>query len=158
MDKKILLVLGLVVVFAIIAIITKSAIKKPITNPEQARVQIGEYTYMVDIADTGSEHAQGLSGRESLPTNGGMLFVFPTQRLQSFWMRGMNFPLDIIWINDEKVIGFAQDVPVPEGGQLPLYRSPEPADMVLELAAGTVAADGIKVGDSVEVEYTSTNQ
>jgi uncharacterized membrane protein (UPF0127 family) len=65
----------------------------------------------VEVADTPAERGRGLSGREMLPENSGMLFVFDTPGRYGFWMYGMKFPLDIIWIDERlRVVYFVENV------------------------------------------------
>jgi uncharacterized membrane protein (UPF0127 family) len=79
-----------------------------------------------------------------------MLFTYPDRRLRTFWMRGMRFPIDIVWINADRVTGVERNVPVPEGG-VPLYRSDGPVDRVLEVGAGWAARNEIRAGDPVVI-------
>lgn len=122
--------------------------------PSEA-LNIDAATFTVEIASTSIEQTRGLSFRPSLGANDGMLFIFATGSVQSFWMKDMNFPLDMIWISSTTVVGFAQNVPVPAPGtalwNLPVYISPGDVDKVLEVNAGTVAKYNIRVGDSVTI-------
>ncbi len=119
------------------------------------RVRVGPATFTVEIADTMAAQARGLSYRANLADGHGMLFDFGTPGVQSFWMKDMNFPLDMIWIGGGKVLGFEENAPAPASGtplwKLPIYNSPDGTDQVLEVNAGTVAKDGIKAGDAVAV-------
>ncbi len=112
-------------------------------------------TFNVEIASTTLEQSRGLSFRTSLGEHDGMIFLFGSGGTQSFWMKDMNFALDMIWISGNTVAGFSQDVPAPAPGtrlwQLPIYRSPANVDKVLEVNAGTVAKYGIKAGDTVTI-------
>lgn len=112
-------------------------------------------TFTVEVASTMIEQARGLSFRPSLGADNGMLFLFGTGSVQTFWMKDMNFPLDMIWISGNTVAGFSQNVPAPAPGaqlwQLPIYSSPANTDKVLEVNAGTVAEYNIKVGDTVTI-------
>jgi uncharacterized membrane protein (UPF0127 family) len=112
-------------------------------------------TFNVEIASTAIEQARGLSFRPALSAQSGMLFLFGTGSVQTFWMKDMNFPLDMIWISGNAVAGFAQDVPAPAPGTalwgLPIYSSPANVDKVLEVSAGTVVKYHIKVGDTVSI-------
>src|SRR3989344_4633932 len=66
---------------------------------------------LVELAQTPAAQQQGLSGRKSLGANQGMLFIFPQDEARQFWMKEMNFPLDIIWLNKEgKIMGLATNV------------------------------------------------
>src|SRR4030042_2564613 len=62
--------------------------------------QINGQKIFVEIADTPEKRSQGLSGRDNLSQNQGMLFIFNQPAIPSFWMKDMNFPLDFIWINN----------------------------------------------------------
>ncbi len=125
------------------------------TDYEQKTLTLGGQTFRVDIADTITKEAQGLSGRPGLAENEGMFFVFATSSPRTFWMKDMNFSIDIIWIKGETVVGFVENAQ-PESGksvfQLKLYSSPQWVNRVLEVPAGTVEKLGVKAGDKVVVE------
>lgn len=129
-------------------------------RPNQAlsksTVSIDGAAFRVELARTMAEEARGLSFRPSLGADEGMLFFFDNHPgIQSFWMKDMNFPLDIIWIGGGRVLGFAENAaPQPETPMwgLKIYNSPDGTDRVLEVNAGTVAKYHIKVGDAVEME------
>ena len=125
-------------------------------NPplHMTRIAIGNAVFSVEVASTTIEQARGLSGRAGLESNEGMLFPFDSPGIRSFWMKDMNFPIDIIWIGGGKVVGFAENA-LPQPGvplwSLKIYSSPGGVDTVLEVNAGTVAKDGIKVGDPATI-------
>ncbi len=107
----------------------------------------------VDVVRTPAERARGLSGRAGLDEHEGMLFLFDQPGLQSFWMKDMRFEIDILWIRGDKLIGVAANAKLPtRGAALPLYRSPEPCDRVLEVRAGSAARWGLAIGDAVRIE------
>ena len=66
-------------------------------------------------------------------------------------MKGMEFPLDMIWIRDGRVIGYEENVPVVTSGTLPTYAPKELINMVLEVNAGFVGQNSIKVGDEFKI-------
>ena len=106
----------------------------------------------VELAKTSSQHIQGLSNRSSLDAYSGMLFIFADKQIRSFWMKEMEFPLDIIWILDNKIVGIESNVPIPENiNNLPSYLSPESVNYVLEINAGFAEKNNIKIGDMVEL-------
>lgn len=119
----------------------------------QPTVKIGNVTVSVEIARTREERSRGLSYRKELPQDQGMLFVFPEKSYQTFWMKGMNFDLDFIWIVDNKVIDITENVSAPQGNipdeALPLYRSKVPVESMLEVNSGFVVNNKIKIGDTV---------
>jgi uncharacterized membrane protein (UPF0127 family) len=105
----------------------------------------------VEVADTPAERGRGLSGREMLPENSGMLFVFDTPGRYGFWMYGMKFPLDIIWIDERlRVVYFVENAQ-PCVNICETYEPPADALYVLEVNAGFVKKYGLKVGDVVEL-------
>ena len=114
---------------------------------------VNEARIRVLVADTLEERAAGLSGYAGLPDDAGMLFVFAEPTQPSFWMKGMEFALDIIWIRDSTVVQIDASVPPPPedtaDDELPRYRPDEPITHVLELNAGSAARLGITVGDRI---------
>lgn len=107
-------------------------------------VEIGGKRFVVELAQTPEEHAAGLSNRIELAADAGMLFVFDQPVQPSFWMREMNFPLDMVWL-DEKltVVEVTRNAPIPMPDQsleeLPLYSPPKEIRYVLEVNAGQAA-------------------
>jgi len=117
-------------------------------------VRIGGLVVQVELARTPDERANGLSGRASLAQDAGMLFIFPNEQPQTFWMKDTRFPLDFVWISaDLRVLGVQENVPPPAPGtpdtDLPLYPSSEPVLYVLEVNGGLVERAGVRVGDAV---------
>lgn len=157
MDKRILLVLFLLIGSAIVA----AWLRGNFSSKAQASgvtVAIGSTEYQVEVADTIPTQAQGLSGRAGLTPGHGMLFVFRSPSIQSFWMHDMRFSIDIVWIRDGVVVGVVERAPLPKGLDTPTFTSPEPVDMVLELSAGVASINGIRRGDTVRVSgYTKSN-
>ena len=124
-------------------------------KPPGSVVQIGETSFSVDVAVTGAERSQGLSGRATLEPDTGMLFVYDSDGPRTFWMPDMHFPLDMIWIRSDCVVtGVTANVPNPPAStprdQLPRYPSDGPVRFVLELKAGQAAAHGITTDDKVQ--------
>jgi len=112
-------------------------------------LHINDTKIFVEVADTVQKQAQGLSGRDSLPENQGMLFVFNQPNYYSFWMKEMKFPLDFVWIDNKQVAEITQNVQ-PQDYQPPKTLTPkEKVDMVLEINAGEAEKLNIKVGDKI---------
>lgn len=126
----------------------------PDKNYQPDQIKIGSAIVTIELADSEEKRTKGLSGRESLPEDQGMLFVFSNPDRYSFWMKEMKIPLDIIWIINGKVIGYEENVSIPVEGvadaSLPLYTPPEAVIAVLEVNAGFVKDNQIKIGDAVE--------
>lgn len=106
----------------------------------------------VEIADEALEQWQGLSDRKKLNKNNGMLFIFTDKKIRTFVMRRMNFPLDIIFINDDKIINIQKNLK-PEGKiTINKYSSLEPVNYVLEVNAGFTDKYKIKAGDKIKLK------
>jgi len=117
---------------------------------EQARlVEIGTQRVAVEVAATPAARERGLSGREHLALNSGMWFVLPEVGKTGFWMRGMHFPIDLIWVNSEQRVVAAATLPVCRNDPCPIVYPPAPAAYVLEIAAGRFHG---RAGDRVEWE------
>ena len=155
MDKKILAIVFIVVALAVVIAWRKGAFSA--SPASGVRVGIGDHVYQVEVVDTVVSMAQGLSGRESLPEGSGMLFVFDPPRPEAFWMKDMRFSIDIIWIRNGKVIGVVERAPVPSGSTIPTFSSAGVVDHVLEVPAGTVTLDALKVGDTVTISGYTRN-
>lgn len=125
-------------------------------NPAGNRqpLRIGDQVLEVEVQRTDAEHELGLSGRESLTDDQGMLFVFQVPYKPLFWMKDMRFPLDIIWIKNGIVHQVDERVPQPtkESPRIATVTPNAEIDMVLEVNAGWVSSRGIKVGDQVVLE------
>jgi len=112
-------------------------------------VILGGKEFSVGIAKTPSEREQGLSGRKSLPQDNGLLFIFDKPDKYGFWMKDMNFPIDIIWISNENKIVYLQKSLLPSTYP-EVYYPNDRAKYVLEITAGQVEILNLKIGDTVE--------
>lgn len=118
----------------------------------QGNFQIGEAILSVEIVEDFAKQYQGLSGRKTLCQNCGMLFVFEKPKPQNFVMRGMNFSLDFVFINRGRVVELVDNIPSPKQGAQPAQIiSTAPADMVLEVNAGSIAKNNLKIGDQASL-------
>jgi len=115
-------------------------------------VKIGNSRLFAEVASNEEERRKGLSGRTSLSKDGGLLFLFEQNVVPSFWMKDMLIPIDIIWINDWRVVKIHENVqpePNKPDGELTKYVPDDPIDYVLEVNAGFARKNNIKVGDNV---------
>ncbi|AHY47399.1 protein of unknown function (DUF192) [Rubrobacter radiotolerans] len=119
-------------------------------EPVTVRTSDGPVELRAEIADTDATRAQGLMFRESLGERCGMLFVYPSERELSFWMRNTLIPLSIAYIDSEGRIVDLQDME-PLDDEPPNYASAEPAQYALEVNEGFFRENGVRVGDRVEL-------
>ena len=101
----------------------------------------------IEIADNDYERQLGLMNRESMKEMQGMLFIFPVERYQSFWMLNTLFSLDMLFINSNKEIVTIHKNTTPLSEQS--YPSSEPAQYVLEVNGGFCDRHNISLGDKV---------
>lgn len=107
-------------------------------------VCINKVCIKVELANTLEKRQLGLMFRKSLDRNRGMLFIFEQEGVYSFWMRNMNFPLDLIWIGqDNKVVGITNNA-LPCNELCKSIIVEKPAKYVLEVNAGFVSENLIK--------------
>jgi len=126
----------------------------PGTVPQKAIVH--DHAFSLLIAQTEQEHEAGLSGKDRLPQNQGMLFLFKEPVSQTFWMKGMRFPLDIIYIDtNNKIVSLYKNLenPTPFDPTIRTVSPAQPADKVLEINAGLSDKYHFKAGDEVKFFY-----
>jgi uncharacterized membrane protein (UPF0127 family) len=143
--KKILLV-------AVLLSLTAVSCNKSTVLAQDKILQLKQFKITVQLADTPEKRAQGLSGIKQITDNEGMLFLFSEPQRPAFWMKGMNFPLDIIWIHGDTIVGISDNVkPMPNTGDdsLPKYYPPQDSDKVLEVNGGWAFRHDVNVGDKV---------
>jgi len=111
---------------------------------------INKHPIFIELARTEEERRQGLSGRESLVEDRGMLFIFSAPAVYTFWMNQMKFGLDFVFINGEEVVDLTENIPYPKDGEPPQsVIAKHRFDKVLEINAGMVKKWKIKIGDKV---------
>jgi uncharacterized protein len=156
------LMIGLVLTLGIIGWIYKTrpqaTTNKVVTidqNPKLTprELWVGIHKLHVEIRDTETGRELGLSYRKQMGADEGMIFVFNEPQRYSFWMKGMNFPLDMIWIYQGKVVEVSRQVPAPKPGdtQIATVTPSVAADQVLEVNGRWAETNGIKVGDVVKL-------
>lgn len=154
MSKKLQQVLASVVVLSVLV-----AVLALVPTQKQILAEVGGQIIKVDVARTEAEQNKGLSGRPSMAEDEGMLFVFAHPGRHPFWMKDMNFPIDIIWLmpaddGDHSILTvvFIKHDARPES--YPEIIDPEMnAQYVLEIASGVAKKNNLKVGDSIFVTY-----
>ena len=112
-----------------------------------------EYAVRVEIADTPAKRELGLQYRRELGEDRGMLFLFPAETVQTFWMKNTPISLDMIFIGgDRKIVGIVQRAVPFSTATLSVG---VPSRFVLEIKGGLASAKGIQAGDSVRFEGIS---
>jgi len=135
-----------IILFLLLCVFT---LPESFPQPLSPRIKIRNHIFRVEIADTPEQRAKGLSYRDTMPFDCGMLFVFKEKARYTFWMKGMRFPLDFLWIDGNRIVDITEKVPLPAGETLPVYSPRIPVNRVLELNAGVVENLGISIGDTL---------
>jgi hypothetical protein len=133
----------------ILTIASANTLACPLELPT-ATISIKGNPLTVELATTPTSRGCGLSHRDGLSKNHGMLFIFPNQRPRNFWMKDTSIPLSIAYLDDAGQIFNLQDmVPLQTDKQ---YPSLHPAAYALEVKQGWFGRHGIGVGDLVEMK------
>jgi uncharacterized membrane protein (UPF0127 family) len=125
-----------------------------LTKSPTKKLMLKNTTIDLLVAETLDETMWGLSDFPSLPADTGMLFVFPQPGIYSFWMKDMQFSLDMIWIDsDNRVITIHENISPDTYLQKPpqTFQSTKPASAVIEVSGGFVKDYGVKVGERLEI-------
>jgi uncharacterized protein len=111
------------------------------------KIDINGNVFKVELAVSDTQKSKGLSERKSMCENCAMLFIFNHPEKYSFWMKNMQFSLDIIWISDSKIVYISKNVSANFEGSI---QPPVPADKVLEINSGLAEKYDLKIGDAVK--------
>lgn len=104
----------------------------------------------VEVADNAVEQAKGLMYRKELGEDRGMLFVYPDERVLSYWMKNTYIPLSIAYIDSEgRMVDILDMKPLDD--RPPHYESSEPVQYALEVNQGFFEREGVKEGDHAEL-------
>lgn len=108
----------------------------------------------VEVADTVEKRSLGLGKRSGLENGWGMLFVFEKRKQHGFWMKDMEFPLDIIWLDNHRIAYILRNVqPVKSGVIPPVMTPPEAVNFVLEIGAGRADELKLQVGQHLKYQF-----
>ena len=116
-------------------------------NIDDNIISLGNCNINIEAVSTEEQMKKGLSNRDSLCENCGMLFLFGEEGNHFFWMKDMRFPIDIIWLRNNKVVDISQDISHKSKSS---HSSKEKVDKVLELNANAVSRCEIEVGDKLK--------
>ena len=122
-------------------------------SKKNSSVSINGTSFKVIVAKTDNQKEKGLSIYKSLPENEGMIFPFEKADYYSFWMKGMKFSIDIIYIKDNKIVQIFKRVPYPKtsSDKLTVVTPKEKSNYILEINSGFSDKYKFKEGDKVEI-------
>ena len=138
---------GKTVLILVLGLLSWAGPKFSLAQQDRYEVHLDGHRLEVELAITRQDRMRGLSGRTYLSENKGMLFIYQRKTPLRFWMSGMKMSIDLLWLDNDRVVGIEPDLSPPSPGQQPrMVFSPSPVDRVLEVRAGWAARHGIKPG------------
>jgi len=154
--------LGIVSILSVLVIMSNSDLMYKLVNENDSYISSQNNTIpltivksnndtveiSVEVADTPASREIGLMDRTYLALNKGMLFVFDTEEIRSFWMKNTYIPLDIIFLNQDKKIIKIHKNTTPLNTTL-RYSSDLPAKYCIEVNGGWTDLNNIEVGNQV---------
>jgi len=147
--------LNLIKIFAVALVVALILKFLPLGNLEIKRtgkIRIGTQILTVEYVSGSVQTSKGLSGRKELPKDRGMFFTFPIDGNYGFWMKGMLFPIDIIFIgSDYKIVDILYNAPPCESGECPSFSPPNKFRYVLEVNSGWSKENELKIGGQFEI-------
>lgn len=143
----ILIILGLLIIGGLFILQNKMETK---FSKEIFPIKIKGVKINAELATLPEEQVRGLGGREVLPEDWGMLFLYDKPDFYSFWMKDMKFPIDIIWIDENyKIVDITKNISPDTFPQS--FQPSKPVQYVLEVNAGFVDKYSIMIGDIVNL-------
>lgn len=131
-------------------------------TPSQDYIQVffpNGKTITAELAVSDAERAKGLMHREKINPDQGMLFVFEHAGNHAMWMKNMLIPLDFLWLDrEQRIVHIEENIPPCERDPCPSYASEISAMYVLELKAGSIKRNGLKLYDKVDFVLKELDQ
>jgi uncharacterized membrane protein (UPF0127 family) len=110
----------------------------------------GDLVVNVEVAQSAADQQRGLMDREGLSDGSGMLFIFDSEDRHNFWMKNVNFPIDIIWIDSNfRIVDITMGAVPCMAEPCTLYSPSLPARYVLEVPSGFAGENGVELGGVV---------
>ena len=131
-----------------------NGISIPANRYLKAVVSVNGFKLIADLALTQDQQTEGLAVKNHMNESEGMLFVFQQPSRQSFWMKDMKFPIDIIWLGaNRSVVYIVHNLePCPSRGNCPVYVPDRDSLYVLETVAGFSHRHNVTVGTHVDFQ------
>ena len=108
---------------------------------------LGRISLQASVADSEAEREQGLSSTPFIPVGIAKLFIFDTSEKWSFWMKDMNYAIDIFWLDENGHVVHIVESVSPDTYPNTSFSPPVPAKYVIETKAGFAKENNIKVGE-----------
>ena len=146
MLKKIIsAVIFIVIIFGIVyyfSNVKKEVVFEKLDDYKMVSANVGSVETKLYVANTPEKMIKGLSGVEKLEDNEGMIFVYPDEGERIFWMKDMNFPIDILWFNSNNEIVHIEENVLPENYP-ERYGEGVMAQYIMEFNAGFIERNSL---------------
>ena len=124
--------------------------------PSQAQplveARLGGQVFQLELVADPESRRQGLMGRTLLPAGTGMLFDFPPGTSPAIWMRNMQIPLDLLFVDEQgQLLQVFSEVPPCTEPPCAIYRAQQPLRFVIEVPAGTAGQLNLQPGDRLDL-------
>jgi uncharacterized membrane protein (UPF0127 family) len=154
----------LIVLLALVSVMLGACVPNEAVSNDVETITINGQTFFLEIAATNDKRFKGLSGREQIEADGGMIFVFSRPRVLNFVMRDCLVPIDIAFLDQFGTVVATHEMPIEprEPGEsdqayesrLTSFSSNAAAMFALEFKAGKIRELGLERGDKVELDTT----
>jgi len=151
MSKNIMLIITPVLIIIAGILIWRLFFYLPPAN--SVKIKIANINYNIELAKTIAQKTKGLSDRDALCKNCGMLFTFGFETNLPFWMKNTLVPLDMIWLDKNGKVVDIQTAT--DTSSTKIYQNQTPAQYVLELNANDSKKIGLKIGDIIDLSKTN---
>jgi len=140
------------IIVGVLAAVVAATVYVILPNLPQAStdLRLGDGVFHATVALDDNARTKGLSGATSLSPDQALLMAFPSEDKWGIWMKGMNFPIDILWLNSNKKVVYIVKNATPDDSTLVTFTPKTSAKYVVELPAGTVESKTIST-DSVAI-------
>lgn len=126
----------------------------PQLSQPHTKLRLGDGVFQARVADTQSEREKGLSGTTYLGQDQALLFIYERDDKWSIWMKDMNYPIDIVWLDKNKKVVYIVKNAKPESYPGESFSPNDAARYIVEMAGGTVDRKTINIGDSAVFDET----
>lgn len=145
--KKRVGLIGVILLFMLVA----TGLYTWYRTPDSYSLVLNNYSHKVKVLRDAEELRQGLSGTKDLPKGSAVLFVFASDNEWGIWMKDMNYPIDIVWLDSSARVVHTVRNAQPASYPDTTFTPPVKARYVIELPSGTIEQTDIKNGDRAEL-------
>ncbi|MBT3690560.1 DUF192 domain-containing protein [bacterium] len=138
--------------YLIISLLLTSLMVSGCTSLFLKKITINDSVLKIKVVTSKIDMLKGLSGKKDLPQDQGMLFIYDDYEIRNFHMNNMNFPLDIIWLKDNEIVGIEHEVPLLINNEVTRVNSKSKINMVLEVNSKWAQNNDINIGDIIGLD------